>query len=519
MKKKFPKCSTLRSYSKYEGDGGHSDRRWLFQSFIPLARHRAKRFLWSGYSLDELTSVACVGLGDAIENYDPDTHKNGLAAYAIPWIEGALKRWITKNLSIASGERNEASKYKTRPGSVAYFGNVAKGDGEPHRDVSLDQEITFEADNSDDEVCGGSLIESVVDHRLKDFRGRHFAERLKAFRRGVDLKIRWRSGAWQWIGHSWFGSLNQGKPLFVGYGTDIEYGTGAHDARLFYADRKEFYRRGLGYFLRSRRMEKCRRQILPYKEPAWSKHKIQIKFGPAQYYRDQLERQRSFERVGFGPRQSAKERNASQPDWKRPTPKRKWVVQAHAKLKAEQATLLWSDDNLSDYEIWSVPTYSRALHESYFRPHRVPWLTAGHRLPAKLPNPPPFRVFAEQWLPGTGFIYLVMGEQWERIRLTKWMRFEHSPCLIGESDYGFRDVGFCLENWTALGDVAKLTGDQIGSDIVLGKPRKRDIRAYLKPDSPLVLLFWARQIIMWHYLRYWHPTEKIDARHDLQETV
>ena len=139
MKKKFPKCSTLPSYSKYEGDGGHSDRRWLFQSFIPLARHRAKRFLWSGYSLDELTSVACVGLGDAIEHYDPNTHKNGLAAYAIPWIEGALKRWITKNLSIASGERNEASKYKTRPGSVAYFGNVAKGDGEPHRDVSLDR--------------------------------------------------------------------------------------------------------------------------------------------------------------------------------------------------------------------------------------------------------------------------------------------------------------------------------------------------------------------------------------------
>ena len=90
---------------------------------------------------------------------------------------------------------------------------------------------------------------------------------------------------------------------------------------------------------------------------------------------------------------------------------------------------------------------------------------------------------------------------------------------MGESDYGFKDIGFCLENWTALGDVAKLTGDRVGRDIVLGKPRKRDIRAYLKPHSPLVLLFWARQIIMWHYLRYWHPTEKIDARHDLQETV
>ena len=218
-----------------------------------------------------------------------------------------------------------------------------------------------------------------------------------------------------------------------------------------------------------------------------AKRKIQIKFGPAQYYRDQLERQRSFERVGFGPRQSAKERNASQPDWKRPTPKRKWMVQAHAKLKAEQATMFWSDDDLSDYEIWTVPTYSRALHESYFRPHRVPWLTAGHLVLDKNQKPVAY--------------------------------IQHSPSLMGESDYGFKDIGFCLENWTALGDVAKLTGDRVGRDIVLGKPRKRDIRAYLKPHSPLVLLFWARQIIMWHYLRYWHPTEKIDARHDLQETV
>ena len=114
---------------------------------------------------------------------------------------------------------------------------------------------------------------------LRIFAGSAFGERLKSYRRGIDLKIKWRAGAWQWIGHSWFES--QGKPLFVGYGTGIEYGTDAHDARLFYADRKEFYRRGIGYFLRSRRMEKCRRQILPYKEPAWAKRKIEIKFGPA----------------------------------------------------------------------------------------------------------------------------------------------------------------------------------------------------------------------------------------------
>lgn len=313
-------------------------------------------------------------------------HKNGLAAYAIPWIEGALKRWITQNLSIVSGERNEDGTHKPKASRIAYFGNVAKGYGEPSRDVSLNEEVTFEADNGDDENCSSTRIENWVDHRIENIRGADFERRLTHYRRGIDLKVGCRTGEWRWIGHTWFGS-QQSKSLFVGYGCGIEYRNDDHDARLFYAERREFYRHGIGYFLRSRRTAKCRRQILPYNEPAWAKHKIQIKFGPAEYYRDQLERQRSFERVGFGPRQSAKERNASQPDWKRPMPKRKWTIEAREKFKAECATLFWSDDNLSEYEIWSEPVYSRAVYESYFKPHPVPWLTAGHTVLNKNQKP------------------------------------------------------------------------------------------------------------------------------------
>jgi hypothetical protein len=166
-------------------------------------RHRAKRFLWSGFSLEELTSVACVGLGDAIKHYDPESYKNGLAAYSIPWIDGALKRWITQNFSIVVGERNEEGKYKPKSRNITYFGNVAKGDGQPHRDVSLDEEITFDADNSDDEDCGGPRIENWADHKLESAHGGYFEQRLKKYTGGIDLRTAYCAGEWRWIGHSW----------------------------------------------------------------------------------------------------------------------------------------------------------------------------------------------------------------------------------------------------------------------------------------------------------------------------
>lgn len=87
---------------------------------------------------------------------------------------------------------------------------------------------------------------------------------------------------------------------------------------------------------------------------------------------------------------------------------------------------------------------------------------------------------------------------------------------MGESDYGHKDIGFCLENWTALGHIHKLTGQQVGKDVVLRKPRKYDIRQYLKPNSSLVLLFWARHIIMMHYINHW---ENHDAKRDVQEAI
>jgi DNA-directed RNA polymerase specialized sigma subunit len=102
------------------------DKGELFEAFLPLAAKLAKRFAWSGYSLKELTSVAAVGLVDAIVNYDQTRFKNGLAAYAIPWINGAIKRFITQGRSVVIGERNERGKHMPRASHIAYFGNVMR---------------------------------------------------------------------------------------------------------------------------------------------------------------------------------------------------------------------------------------------------------------------------------------------------------------------------------------------------------------------------------------------------------
>jgi hypothetical protein len=104
---------------------------------------------------------------------------------------------------------------------------------------------------------------------------------------------------------------------------------------------------------------------------------------------------------------------------------------------------------------------------------RVPWLTASHVILNKNQKP-------------AGHV-------------------QHSPYLIGESDYGGKDVGFCLENWTVLGQVHKRRVREVNQEIVLKRPHKSVL--HLKPDSRLVLLFWARHIIMMHYIRYWLPVE------------
>jgi DNA-directed RNA polymerase specialized sigma subunit len=83
----------------------------LFDAFLPLARKRVEGFRWTGQPrLAELMQVASMALWQAVQRYDVRSHNNGLAAFAIPWIDGALKRFTTRNRSIVGGKRTENAK-------------------------------------------------------------------------------------------------------------------------------------------------------------------------------------------------------------------------------------------------------------------------------------------------------------------------------------------------------------------------------------------------------------------------
>src|SRR5262249_16100753 len=135
----------FRSHIISKGKTKIAEHEWQFEAFLPLAKKIATRFFWSSYSLEELYSIAADGLDLAIEPYDPVAHNNGLAAYAIPWIQGALKRFITSGHSIVIGERRERGKHLPRHSRVDHFGNVAIGDGNVRLDV-FDEFIEGESD-------------------------------------------------------------------------------------------------------------------------------------------------------------------------------------------------------------------------------------------------------------------------------------------------------------------------------------------------------------------------------------
>jgi RNA polymerase sigma-B factor len=65
----------------------------LFDRFLPLANHLARRYDRGGGHDEDVAQVACVGLMQAIERFDPD---RGIAfsSYAVPTIIGEIKRYF-----------------------------------------------------------------------------------------------------------------------------------------------------------------------------------------------------------------------------------------------------------------------------------------------------------------------------------------------------------------------------------------------------------------------------------------
>ena len=153
----------------------------LIESYEPLVGKYARAFLWCGAPYDDLYHVGWIGLSKAVELYDPNKFQNGLAAYAIHWIRGALHRFVIKNQSLVSSKRTEHGKYLPHIGAIEHFGNVAVGNGEITRDVSLDVELEGDADNFDNESTGGPHVDLRVDPSLEAGRGFTPADRSQKY--------------------------------------------------------------------------------------------------------------------------------------------------------------------------------------------------------------------------------------------------------------------------------------------------------------------------------------------------
>jgi RNA polymerase sigma-B factor len=75
----------------YYEDRNPSAREELVKRFLPFARKLALRYVHSREPLDDLVQVACVGLLNAIERFEPGRGKK-FTSFAAPTIVGELKR-------------------------------------------------------------------------------------------------------------------------------------------------------------------------------------------------------------------------------------------------------------------------------------------------------------------------------------------------------------------------------------------------------------------------------------------
>jgi RNA polymerase sigma-B factor len=80
-------------FARYLDQRDPVDREMLVERFMPLARQLARRYRRPDEPFDDLFQVACLGLINAIDRFDPQ-RGGAFSSYAVPTILGEIKRYF-----------------------------------------------------------------------------------------------------------------------------------------------------------------------------------------------------------------------------------------------------------------------------------------------------------------------------------------------------------------------------------------------------------------------------------------
>lgn len=162
----------------------------LVTGYLPVARRLAGRYRDRGVPIDDLAQVASIGLIKAIDRYEPG-YDNGFLSYAIPTIQGELRRYFRDltwsmrvpralkerhlQITAATSELSARLNRAPRPSELAAHLNMPLDEvieglqvSESYNSTSLDQRLVSSQ-------SGGTLADVLgeADRRLELVEYRH----------------------------------------------------------------------------------------------------------------------------------------------------------------------------------------------------------------------------------------------------------------------------------------------------------------------------------------------------------
>lgn len=118
----------------------------LIEANLPLVTSISKKFMNRGYEYEDIYQIGCMGLVKAIKNFD-DKYNVKFSTYAVPMIDGEIKRYLRDNSSslrvsrslkdIAYKSLKYQEEYQKEHGRIPDYEEVAKELGVTSYDVVL----------------------------------------------------------------------------------------------------------------------------------------------------------------------------------------------------------------------------------------------------------------------------------------------------------------------------------------------------------------------------------------------